>query len=112
MGDCLFCRILKKEIPSKPVFEDETTYAFHDIHPQAPTHILVISKKHVAGVAELQPEDEGLAGRLILRARQIAEDLHLKSYRLVFNSGPEAGQSVFHIHLHLLGGRRLHWPPG
>ena len=112
MADCLFCRILRKEIPSKQAFEDDSTYAFYDINPQAPTHILVISKKHIAGVAELHSEDEALAGRLIVRAKQIAEDLKLKSYRLVFNSGPEAGQSVFHIHLHLLGGRRMHWPPG
>lgn len=112
MGDCLFCRILKKEIPSKPVFEDDSVYAFHDINPQAPAHILVISKRHIGGVAELGAADENLAGRLILRAKEIADSLKLKSYRLVFNSGPEAGQSVFHIHLHLLGGRRMHWPPG
>ncbi len=112
MADCLFCKIVKKEIPSKPVFEDDSIYAFHDVNPQAPTHVLVISKKHIPGVAELHPEDEALAGRFIVRARQIAEELKLKSYRLVFNQGAEAGQSVFHIHLHLLGGRRMHWPPG
>jgi len=112
MPDCLFCRILKKEIPSKPAFEDDSVYAFHDINPQAPIHILIITKKHIDGVAELAPADEGLAGRLIVRAKQIAESLELKNYRLVFNSGSEAGQSVFHIHLHLLSGRRLHWPPG
>ena len=112
MTDCLFCRILKKEIPSRPVYEDETVYAFHDIHPQAPTHVLMIPKKHVAGVAELTPGDEMAAGRLIVQAKRIADSLGLKSYRLVFNSGPEAGQSVFHLHLHLLGGRRMSWPPG
>ena len=112
MAECLFCRILKKEIPSKPVHEDETTYAFHDISPKAPTHILVIPKKHIPGVAELGPEDQALAGALIVSAKKIAQSLGLKSYRLVFNSGAEAGQSVFHIHLHLLGGRRLSWPPG
>lgn len=112
MSDCLFCRILKKEIPSKPVYEDETTYAFHDINPKAPTHVLIIPKKHIAGVNELQSGDEKLAGQLILQAKQIAESLKLKSYRLVFNQGAEAGQSVFHIHLHLLGGRPLAWPPG
>lgn len=112
MGPCLFCRILKKEIPSKPVYEDDAIYAFHDINPQAPTHILVIPRKHIAGVAELEAEDESIAGRLILKAKEIAVSQGLKSYRLVFNSGPEAGQSVFHIHLHLLGGRRMIWPPG
>ncbi len=112
MADCLFCKILKKEIPSKSVFEDENIYAFHDINPQAPAHVLIIPKKHVPGVAELGPEDEKMAGRLIFEAKRIAGSLGLKSYRLVFNSGPEAGQSVFHIHLHLLGGRRMSWPPG
>lgn len=112
MTDCLFCRILKKEIPSKPVYEDGEVYAFHDINPQAPTHVLVIPKKHIAGVNELEAEDEKIAGRLIRQAKQIADSLKLKSYRLVFNQGPEAGQSVFHLHLHLLGGRRMTWPPG
>ena len=112
MAECLFCRILKKEIPSKPVYEDETVYAFHDINPKAPTHVLVIPKKHIDGVAELAGEDEELAGRLIVQAKRIADSLELESYRLVFNSGPEAGQSVFHLHLHLLGGRRMSWPPG
>ena len=112
MAECLFCRILKKEIPSKPVYEDETVYAFHDINPKAPTHVLVIPKKHIDGVAELAGEDEKLAGRLIVQAKRIADSLELESYRLVFNSGPEAGQSVFHLHLHLLGGRRMSWPPG
>lgn len=112
MSECLFCRIANKEIPSKTIHEDDSVYAFQDIHPQAPTHVLIVPKKHIAGVAELQPEDETLAGRLIVQAKRIADSLGLKSYRLVFNSGPEAGQSVFHIHLHLLGGRRLTWPPG
>ena len=112
MEECLFCRILKKEIPSKAVYEDETVYAFHDINPKAPTHVLIIPKKHIDGVAELAGEDEKLAGRLIVQAKRIADSLELESYRLVFNSGPEAGQSVFHLHLHLLGGRRMSWPPG
>jgi histidine triad (HIT) family protein len=112
MPDCLFCRILKKEIPSKPVFEDDSVYAFHDINPQAPTHILIVPKKHKAGVAELGSGDEKMVGRLILTAKDIAHSLGLKSYRLIFNEGAESGQSVFHIHLHLLGGRRMTWPPG
>lgn len=112
MSDCLFCRILKKEIPSKSAYEDDSTYAFHDINPKAPTHILIIPKKHIAGVKELRREEEILAGQLIHRASQIADSLKLESYRLVFNQGPGAGQSVFHLHLHLLGGRPLSWPPG
>ena len=112
MPDCLFCRVLKKEIPSKPVFEDDQIYAFYDINPQAPTHVLLIPKKHVGGVADLEARDEPLAGALVVRAKELANSLGLKSFRLVFNSGAEAGQSVFHLHLHLLGGRRMNWPPG
>ena len=112
MPECLFCRIVKKEIPSKAVFEDGETYAFYDINPQAPTHVLLIPKKHIAGVADFNEGDEITAGSLIVRAKKLAESLGLKSYRLVFNSGEEAGQSVFHLHLHLLGGRRMKWPPG
>lgn len=112
MADCLFCRILKKEVPSTPVFEDDSVYAFRDINPQAPTHVLIIPKKHMAGVAEMGSEDEKIAGRLVCSAKQIAASLGLTSYRLVFNQGAEAGQSVFHLHIHLLGGRRMTWPPG
>lgn len=112
MADCIFCQIIKKEIPSKSVFEDGQVYAFHDVHPQAPTHILIVPKKHIAGVCELESQDEKTAGRLILQSKKIADSLGLKSYRLVFNSGADAGQSVFHLHLHLLGGRRMSWPPG
>ena len=112
MADCLFCRIVGKEIPSQSVYEDESVYAFHDINPQATTHVIIDPKKHLGGVADLQSKDEALAGGLILQAWQLADSLGLKSYRLVFNSGAEAGQSVFHLHLHLLGGRRMTWPPG
>ena len=112
MPDCLFCKILKKEIPSKSVFEDDTVYAFHDINPQAPTHVLIIPKRHLAGVADLAPADDKFAGRLVVAAKQIADSLGLSSYRLIFNQGAESGQSVFHLHLHLLGGRRMTWPPG
>jgi histidine triad (HIT) family protein len=112
MADCLFCRIIKKEIPSKAAYEDDSFYAFHDINPQAPTHVLMVPKKHVEGVAQLEAEDEKMVGRLVLQAKKLAQSLGLKSYRLVFNQGAEAGQSIFHIHLHLLGGRRLSWPPG
>lgn len=111
-ADCLFCKIIQKEIPSWAVHEDEEIYAFHDVHPEAPTHILIVPKKHIRGVAEMGEADETLCGALLFRAKQIADLLGLKSYRLVFNSGAEAGQSVFHLHLHLLGGRRMKWPPG
>lgn len=112
MANCLFCKIIQKEIPSKSAFEDDLFYAFHDMNPQAPTHLLLIPKKHVGGVAELTASDEKMAGGLVLRAKELAQSLGLKSYRLVINSGLEAGQSVFHLHLHLLSGRRLRWPPG
>lgn len=112
MPDCLFCRVIRKEIPSKAVFEDDSVYAFYDINPQAPTHILIIPKRHIVGVEEMGKNDEGIVGRLIFQAKQITNSIGLKSYRLVFNQGPESGQSVFHLHLHLLGGRRMTWPPG
>jgi histidine triad (HIT) family protein len=113
MSDCLFCRILKQEVPSKRVYEDEHTYAFEDINPQAPTHVLVIPKQHVRGLAETQREQAELVGRCHLVAAQIARERGIENgYRTVINVGPGSGQSVFHLHIHLLGGRPLHWPPG
>ena len=112
MAACLFCRIATKELPGRIVYEDDQAVAFEDIHPQAPTHVLIIPKKHVEGVAELGKGDEALVGKLITGAKQIAAALGLQSYRLVFNQGAESGQSVFHLHLHLLGGRPMTWPPG
>jgi histidine triad (HIT) family protein len=112
-ANCLFCRILRGEIPSKKVYEDEHVYAFEDIDPKAPTHVLVIPKKHLAGLKEAQAEDAELIGRCHLAAAKIARDRNIeKGYRTVLNVGPESGQSVFHLHVHLLGGRRLGWPPG
>ena len=109
---CLFCRIVRREIPAKLVHEDEHTVAFRDIDPKAPTHILVIPKAHVASLNEAT--DAGMLGRLLLVARSLAESEGLSSdgYRAVVNTGPNAGQTVFHIHLHLLGGRKLGWPLG
>ena len=113
MKDCLFCRIISGEIPSKKVHEDAHTYAFEDINPQAPTHILVIPKKHIAGLKEAVGEDAALIGQCQLAAAKIARERHIEDgYRTVLNVGPKAGQSVFHMHVHLLGGRTLHWPPG
>jgi histidine triad (HIT) family protein len=113
MTDCLFCRIIAGEIPSKKVYEDDHTYAFEDINPQAPTHVLVVPKKHVRGLKEAGPEDAEIVGRCHLTAAHIARDRNIEDgYRTVLNIGPRAGQSVFRLHVHLLGGRRLGWPPG
>ena len=111
--DCLFCRIVRGEIPSKKVFEDNETFVFEDLKPQAPTHVLIIPKKHIVDVREAKPQDAEIIGKLHLVAAQIARDRKIENgYRTVFNVGPGAGQSVFHLHLHLLGGRPLSWPPG
>ena len=113
MTDCLFCRVLRNEIPAKKIYEDEHTFAFEDINPQAPTHVLIIPKRHVRGLKEATPEDAELIGRCHLAAAQIARQRGIEDgYRTVLNVGPQAGQSVFHLHVHLLGGRGLHWPPG
>lgn len=111
---CLFCRIAAGEIPAKVVYEGDEIVAFRDINPQAPTHILIIPRRHIGSVNEMQPGDAELVGRLYLVARELAEEegIAQKGYRLVMNTGPAAGQTVDHIHLHLLGGRPLHWPPG
>ncbi|HKE31595.1 MAG TPA: histidine triad nucleotide-binding protein [Candidatus Angelobacter sp.] len=113
MTDCLFCKIIAGKIPSKKVYEDEKTFAFEDIKPQAPTHVLVIPKKHIEGLNKAQDSDAELLGYMQLVAAKLARERGIESgYRTVYNVGPGAGQSVFHIHLHLLGGRALHWPPG
>jgi histidine triad (HIT) family protein len=111
--DCLFCKIGAKKIPSKIVYEDDEVFAFEDIGPQAPTHILICPHKHFASLNEAAPEDQGLLGKLQLVAAQLARKLNLlEGYRTVVNNGSGAGQSVFHLHLHLLGGRAFRWPPG
>jgi len=113
MTDCLFCRIVAGEIPAKKVHEDEHTFAFEDINPHAPTHVLIVPKKHIAGLKEATSEDAELVGRCQLAAAQIARSRGIENgYRTVLNVGPGAGQSVFHLHVHLLGGRNLSWPPG
>lgn len=113
MPDCIFCRIIRGEAPAKKIYEDERAFVFEDIHPQAPTHVLVIPKKHIVGLKEARPEDAEIIGHLHLVAAQIARERGIEDgYRTVFNVGPHAGQSVFHLHLHLLGGRSLRWPPG
>jgi len=113
MNDCLFCKIISGEIPSKKIHEDEHTYAFEDIDPKAPTHVLIVPKRHFRGLKEAQEGDAEIIGRCHLVAAQIARDRKIEnSYRTVLNVGPGSGQSVFHLHVHLLGGRELHWPPG
>jgi histidine triad (HIT) family protein len=113
MADCLFCRIISGEIPSRKVYEDEHTFALEDLNPQGPTHVLVIPKRHIAGLKEAKPEDAELVGRCHLAAAQIARDRSIEDgYRTVLNVGPKSGQSVFHLHVHLIGGRALQWPPG
>jgi histidine triad (HIT) family protein len=111
---CLFCRIVRGEIPSKVVREDTDTFAFRDIDPRAPTHVLIVPRKHIASVNDVGEQDATLIGRLYLAAREIAaaDGVADAGYRLVMNTGAAAGQSVAHIHLHLLGGRGLSWPPG
>ena len=114
MADCLFCKIAAKQIPAKIAFEDAETVAFHDIHPMAPVHLQIIPKKHIARVSDLTTETGGLVGRLVLIANRLAGEMGVAQpgYRLVINCNPAAGQSVYHLHLHLLGGRPLGWPPG
>ena len=113
MTDCLFCKIASGEIPSTVVYRGTTMMAFRDIHPQAPTHILVVPTRHIASVGEMQAGDVDLVGNLIATAAKIAEGegLH-QGYRLGINTGPHGGQSVDHLHVHLLGGRPMAWPPG
>lgn len=112
--DCLFCKIVAKEIDARIVAEDEHWVAFRDINPQAPTHILIVPREHVASLDELAEEQAELAGRLLVAARALAakEEIAESGYRTVINTNAGAGQSVFHLHLHLLGGRSFRWPPG
>jgi histidine triad (HIT) family protein len=115
MADCLFCRIVAGEIPAKVAKRSADALAFHDIDPKAPVHVLVIPTKHVAAVrAAAGPDGEALLGRLLAFSAEVARELGLdaKGYRIVTNTGPDAGQSVDHLHLHVLGGRKLTWPPG
>jgi histidine triad (HIT) family protein len=112
--NCLFCKIVQKKIPSKIVYEDENVLAFEDINPQAPVHILVVPKKHISTSLEITNADNELVGLMFQAANRIARQKNIaeRGFRLVMNCNREAGQTVFHIHLHLLGGRAMHWPPG
>lgn len=114
MNDCIFCKIAAGDIPAEKVFEDDAVVAFRDLNPQAPTHVLVIPKTHIATLNDVRREHEALVGRMHGAAREIAarEGLADEGFRTVMNCNEAGGQTVFHIHLHLLGGRMMHWPPG
>ena len=114
MSDCLFCRIVAGEIPATVVHQDEHVVAFRDVNPQAPAHVLIVPRRHVATLNDLTAADDGLVGEMVRRAASIAKDLGYAEggYRTVFNCNAAAGQTVFHLHLHLLAGRNLGWPPG
>ncbi len=109
--ECLFCRIAGGQMGTEFLHEDDRVIAFKDINPQAPTHVLVVPRRHLDRISDLEASDEALAGHLVTVANAVAKTLALSSYRLVLNCGADAGQSVFHIHLHLLGGRPMRWPP-
>ena len=114
MTECLFCKIAAKQIPARIVFEDETALAFRDINPQAPTHLLVIPKRHITTINDLVPADAELLGQMVLIAQRLAgeEGIAESGFRLAMNCNRDGGQTVYHIHLHLLGGRGMSWPPG
>jgi histidine triad (HIT) family protein len=110
--NCLFCKIIKGDIPADKLYEDDEILAFRDIAPQAPVHFLVIPKKHISGPSQVSGEDEQLMGKLIRIGGELAKKEGIEHFRMVINNGEQAGQTVFHIHLHILGGRNLNWPPG
>jgi histidine triad (HIT) family protein len=114
MADCLFCKIVAREIPASIVYEDDGVLAFNDINPQAPTHVLIVPKRHIESLSALERGDDALIGEVVRRAAAIAKERRIAvgGYRTVFNTNSDAGQTVFHVHLHLIGGRSMAWPPG
>lgn len=112
--DCIFCKIIKSEIPTEIIYKDKEIIAFNDIHPRAPIHQLIVPKKHIATLNDLTEEESTLVGHMLIIARRLAveSDIATSGYRAVFNCNSDGGQEIFHLHLHLLGGRSLHWPPG
>jgi histidine triad (HIT) family protein len=114
VSDCLFCKICAGEIPAKIAYQDEHLIAFHDIEPQAPTHILIIPRIHIATINDIKPDQAELIGKMVLTAQHLTNELNLADagYRLVMNCNKDGGQAIYHIHLHLLGGRAMKWPPG
>ena len=113
MNDCIFCKIADHQIPTKPVYEDNDVIAFHDLHPKAPTHILLIPKKHIEKLSDMKEDDTALGGNLLLAVGKVAEAVGIKEngFRVVVNNGKYAGQEVFHLHLHILGGKPMGWNP-
>ena len=113
MADTIFGKIIRGQIPANRAYEDDRVFAFHDINPQAPTHVLIVPKRHIAGLKEATPEDAELIGYCQLIAAKLGRERGIEEgYRTVYNVGPKSGQSVFHLHLHLIGGRDMKWPPG
>jgi histidine triad (HIT) family protein len=114
MSDCLFCRIIDRKIPASIVYEDDRVIAFNDINPQGPTHVLVVPRRHIASLNDLTPGDDAMVGEVVRRAAAIAKErgISVGGFRTVFNTNEDGGQTVFHIHLHLIGGRTMTWPPG
>ena len=114
MKDCLFCNVVNGSVPVKAVIETDTILAFEDIQPQAPIHVLIITKKHIASINDIKDKDKEVCGEMLLAAKKLAEMLGIKDsgYRTIFNTNEDGGQTVYHIHMHLLGGRKLKWPPG
>ena len=114
MPQCLFCQIVNRELNATIVYEDEHVVAFNDINPQGPTHVLIVPRRHISSLNDLTEQDDQIVGELVRRAAAIAKSRSISTggYRTVFNTNREAGQTVFHIHLHLIGGRTMHWPPG
>ncbi|HEX8948878.1 MAG TPA: histidine triad nucleotide-binding protein [Dissulfurispiraceae bacterium] len=114
MNNCIFCKIIDRKIPAKIVYEDEHALAFEDVNPQAPVHTLVIPKRHIPTILDIREEDDRLVGHLLRVANRIAQDKGIaeRGFRLVTNCNHESGQTVYHIHIHILGGRRMQWPPG
>jgi len=114
MADCIFCKIVKGEIPSRIAYKDDDVFAFEDINPKAPVHIVIVPRKHVERICDFKEKDKNLIGKLLLAAVRIGKEKKVEKagYRLVINCNKNAGQEVFHIHVHLLGGRKLNWPPG
>lgn len=114
MSSCLFCRIINREIQGSIVYEDDRLIAFNDVNPQGPTHVLIVPKRHIASLNDLTPDDDQMVGEMARRAAAIAKERGISAggYRTVFNTNRDGGQTVFHIHLHLIGGRPMHWPPG
>ncbi|MDI6889335.1 MAG: histidine triad nucleotide-binding protein [Thermodesulfovibrionales bacterium] len=112
--ECVFCRIIEKELPAKIIYEDDLSVAFEDVNPQCPVHTILIPKKHISTNLDIKEEDNALIGHLFQVANRIAKDKGIaeRGFRLVMNCNPESGQTIYHLHLHLLGGRRMYWPPG